>query len=90
LRFSFAAWENGGPVLALWFGARLSENLALINRFLQNRAFPAKREAFFAESNLHLNCASMLAESWDQGVIEKPGVELFEIAVRIWRGPAQV
>jgi len=60
-----------------------------INRSLQNGAFPSKREAFFAESNLHLNRSLMVADRWDETTIENRGSDLFEVARRIWRGPAQ-
>jgi hypothetical protein len=58
-----------------------------INRSLQNGPFTEKRDALFAESNLHLNRMLMRVESWDEAAIERRGSELFEIARRIWRGP---
>lgn len=58
-----------------------------INRSLQNDPFPAKREALFAESNLHLNRSLMRAESWDERGITQRGQDLFEVAVRLWPGP---
>lgn len=61
-----------------------------INRSLQNGAFPSKREAFFAESNLQLNRSLMVADHWDEAMIRERGSSLFEVARLIWRGPAPV
>lgn len=58
-----------------------------INRSVQNDPFSTKRERLFAESNLHLNRPLMRAESWDESSIERRGIELFEVALRIWPGP---
>lgn len=58
-----------------------------INRSLQHGPFNAKRETFFAESNLHLNRDLMRADHWDEEAIMQRGRALFEIANRIWRGP---
>lgn len=60
-----------------------------VNRSLQNSAFVAKREKFFAESNLHLNRSLMRAETWDEQSIEVRGRLLFEVARQIWKGPMQ-
>lgn len=59
-----------------------------VNRGAQHCGFLRKREALFAESNLHLNRALMRAEIWDEDTIAARGRELFEVAKRIWRGPA--
>ncbi len=58
-----------------------------VNRGLQHREFSKKREALFAESNLHLNRALMRADKWDEDAIDARGRELFEVARRIWWGP---
>ena len=58
-----------------------------VNRSLQNGPFVTKRETLFSESNLHLNCALMRAEAWDEASIERRGAELFEVARGIWRAP---
>jgi len=58
-----------------------------LNRGLQNSPFYQKREALFAESNLHLNRSIMMAGSWGENQIEQRGRELFEIAKQIWQGP---
>jgi hypothetical protein len=58
-----------------------------INRSLQNREFSTKREKFFAESNLHLNRSLMRLEKWDETQIATRGQALFDIAIRLWRGP---
>jgi hypothetical protein len=59
-----------------------------INRSLQNGPFEEKREALFAESNLHLNRALMRAESWDELSIDRRGDDLFDVARGVWRGPS--
>jgi hypothetical protein len=58
-----------------------------VNRGLQNREFSKKRDALFAESNLHLNRSLMVAQAWGEESIDTRGRELFEIAKRVWRGP---
>ncbi len=58
-----------------------------VNRSLQHRPLAAKREKFFAESNLHLNRTLMRAEVWNDESIEARGRQLFEVARQIWRGP---
>jgi hypothetical protein len=58
-----------------------------INRGLKHHAFPAKREALFAESNLHLNRGIMRAQNWDEAAIERRGRDLFEVAKKLWQGP---
>jgi hypothetical protein len=58
-----------------------------INRGLQHREFALKREKFFAESNLHLNRMLMRLESWDESDIKVRGQKLFDVAMKLWRGP---
>jgi hypothetical protein len=58
-----------------------------INRGLQNREFLLKREKFFGESNLHLNRTLMRLEKWDEADIAARGQAMFDVAVKIWRGP---
>jgi hypothetical protein len=58
-----------------------------VNRSLQHYNFPRKREALFAESNLHLNRSLMRADHWDERAVDTRGRELFEVARRIWKGP---
>jgi hypothetical protein len=58
-----------------------------VNRGLKHYAFPSKREALFAESNLHLNRPMMRAANWDEEQIEMRAKELFEIAKRLWPSP---
>jgi Protein of unknown function (DUF1524) len=60
-----------------------------INRGLQNREFLLKREKFFAESNLHLNRMLMRLEKWDEVDIAARGQAMFDIAVKLWPGPAR-
>ena len=60
-----------------------------VNRSLQNGPLAAKRERFFAESNLHLNRALMRAEVWNEDTIERRGRDLFDIARQIWQGPTR-
>lgn len=59
-----------------------------VNRGLQNREFSLKRERMFAESNLHLNRVLMLADKWDEAAIASRAVGLFDIALKLWPGPA--
>jgi len=59
-----------------------------VNRGLQNYDFQRKREAFFRESNLHLNRKFMTMESWDEVGIRARGLELFDLAKKIWRSPS--
>jgi Protein of unknown function DUF262/Protein of unknown function (DUF1524) len=58
-----------------------------VNRSLQNGPFDKKREAFFKESNLHLNRTLMVAGDWNEDAIDTRGRALFEIALKIWGGP---
>lgn len=58
-----------------------------VNRSLQNREFTVKRERLFQESNLHLNRVLMLREHWDEAGIAERGQALFDVAVKLWRGP---
>jgi hypothetical protein len=58
-----------------------------VNRSLQNREFTSKREKLFQESNLHLNRVLMLREHWDETGIAERGQMLFDVAVKLWRGP---
>jgi hypothetical protein len=58
-----------------------------VNRGLQNREFPRKREKLFEESNLQLNRALMRLQSWDEDAIDRRGLALFDIAVKLWQGP---
>jgi hypothetical protein len=57
-----------------------------VNRSLQNGPFEKKREAFFAESNLHLNRPLMRLQSWGEPSIEQRGRDLFEVGRKIWGG----
>lgn len=58
-----------------------------INRGLQHYGIDRKREALFAESNLHLNRKLMRAKEWNEDFIDQRGRELFEFARELWRGP---
>jgi hypothetical protein len=58
-----------------------------VNRSLQNREFVLKRERFFEESNLHLNRQLMKLASWSEADISARGTTLFDLAVKLWRGP---
>jgi len=58
-----------------------------INRGLQHFGFGRKREALFAESNLHLNRKLMRAEEWSEDSIDQRGRELYEFAREQWQGP---
>jgi hypothetical protein len=58
-----------------------------VNRSLQNREFAVKREKLFQESNLHLNRVLMRREHWDEAGIADRGQALFNVAVKLWRGP---
>jgi uncharacterized protein with ParB-like and HNH nuclease domain len=58
-----------------------------INRGLHNREFLLKREKFFAESNLHLNRTLMRLEKWDEADIAARGQAMFDVALKLWRGP---
>ncbi|VUD54226.1 unnamed protein product [Burkholderia pseudomallei] len=60
-----------------------------VNRSVQNRAFDEKRQAFFAHSNLQLNRGLMQATEWDEASIARRGEELFDVARKLWAGPAQ-
>ena len=55
-----------------------------INRSLQHGAFTAKRNAFFRESNLHLNRSLMQLDGWDEEAITRRGRAMFDVALRIW------
>ena len=59
-----------------------------VNRSLQHGAFDAKRDAFFRESNLHLNRELMQLKRWDEDAIMRRGRAMFDIACQIWPGPA--
>jgi Protein of unknown function (DUF1524) len=52
--------------------------------------FQSKRNAFFRESNLHLNRELMQLEQWDEDAITQRGRAMFEIALRVWPGPKKV
>lgn len=58
-----------------------------INRSLQHGAFTAKRNAFFRESNLHLNRSLMQLDGWDEEAITRRGRAMFDVALRIWPRP---
>ena len=59
-----------------------------VNRSLQHCEFSIKREKLFVESNLHLNRSLMLPEKrWDEAEIGARGQVLFDVAVKLWRGP---
>jgi uncharacterized protein with ParB-like and HNH nuclease domain len=58
-----------------------------VNRSLQNREFAVKREKLFATTNLHLNRSLILLTKWDEMEIASRGQALFDIAVKLWRGP---
>jgi hypothetical protein len=58
-----------------------------INRSLQNREFILKREKLFAESNLHLNRMIMRLDDWDETHIADRGQKMFDVALKLWRGP---
>ncbi|MBK9130138.1 MAG: DUF262 domain-containing protein [Gammaproteobacteria bacterium] len=58
-----------------------------VNRGLQNQGIDRKREALFAESNLHLNRKLMRAHEWNEDSIDQRGRELFEFARELWQGP---
>jgi hypothetical protein len=60
-----------------------------VNRGLQNYGFGKKREALFANSNLHLNRELMVMSAWNEDEIDRRGRATFETAKLIWRGPAQ-
>ena len=57
-----------------------------VNRSLQHGPFQSKRNAFFRESNLHLNRELMQLEQWDERAITQRGRAMFEIALRVWPG----
>jgi len=59
-----------------------------VNRGLQNREFALKRERMFAESNLHLNRSLMLADKWDEPAIAQRAEAMFNVALKLWPGPA--
>lgn len=58
-----------------------------VNRGLQHHGIDRKREALFAESNLHLNRKLMRAEEWNEDSIDQRGRELYEFARELWQGP---
>ena len=58
-----------------------------VNRGLQHHGIDRKREALFAESNLHLNRKLMRAHEWNEGSIDQRSRELFEFARELWQGP---
>jgi hypothetical protein len=58
-----------------------------INRGLQHHKFERKREALFAESNLHLNRKLMRTQEWNENAIDQRGRELYELARENWQGP---
>ncbi len=58
-----------------------------VNRALQDHGFDKKREALFANSNLHLNRELMLTSAWNEDEIDRRGRMMFEAAKQIWRGP---
>lgn len=60
-----------------------------VNRSVQNRSFNEKRQAFFTHSNLQLNRGLMQATEWDEASITRRGEELFDVARKLWAGPAQ-
>jgi len=60
-----------------------------VNRGLQHHAFDKKREALFANSNLHLNRRLMVMPAWDEDEIDRRGRGTFEAAKQIWRAPGK-
>jgi hypothetical protein len=59
-----------------------------VNRALQHREFPVKREKLFAESNLHLNRELMRLQEWNETEINARGRSLFDAALKLWPGPS--
>ena len=60
-----------------------------VNRSLQHGAFAAKRDAFFRESNLHLNRGLMQLDRWNEEAITQRGRAMFDVALRVWPGPSR-
>ena len=58
-----------------------------VNRSLQNREFTIKRERLFLESNLHLNRQLWKLDAWNEATILSRSDELFDVALRLWKGP---
>ena len=53
----------------------------------KTESFPLSARSYSKESKLHLNRMLMLRDQWDEGQIVQRAQLLFDVAVKLWRGP---
>jgi len=58
-----------------------------VNRQAQHHAFTEKRDLLIANTNLRLNIPLIPLTAWDETGIATRGLQLSEIALRLWPGP---